>query len=91
MVIDDALRLRVIKAFLGLRAPEMARSIGAHYVTYLEWEKGKQSPSGKYREAISALCRKHGIGFTPSGFPVPMADVFMFRSKEMENAGNSNQ
>jgi transcriptional regulator with XRE-family HTH domain len=53
--------------------------------TLTAWEKGRSKPQGTKRQALAELCQEHKIGFTPSGFPFPIADCMIFK-QENQNA-----
>lgn len=90
MTFDDATRIRVIRAMLGIDSKSFAAKVGVRPETMSGWEHGHYTPQPSKREELAKLCSEHGIGFTPSGFPFPIAECMMFRSQEGRSAGNSD-
>lgn len=86
MTIDDAVRIRVIRAITGMDSKTFAAHVGISPTSMTSWEKGRSSPQGASKIALAKLCQENGIGFTPSGFPFPMADCMMFQPEEKQNA-----
>jgi len=80
--INDSQRIRVIRAILGMTSKALANELGVSTNALTSWEKNKYSPRPENRHELARLCKKNEIGFTPSGMPVPMTDVFTFRKKE---------
>lgn len=74
-VVDDAARIRVIRALLGLSSRDFAKLIGVRPNAVGAWEKGRNCPQREKRKELAELCRKEGICFLPSGMPVPQADL----------------
>jgi transcriptional regulator with XRE-family HTH domain len=89
MTFDDATRIRVIRAIVGMDSKSFAARLGICAGTLTGWEKSRSAPQGDNRKALAELCRERGIGFTPSGFPFPMADCVMFK-KEEKDGGSGN-
>lgn len=81
MTINDAVRIRVIRALLGLDSKTFAKQLNVCAATLTSWEKGRSSPQGANKEVLAEVCRESGIGFTPTGCPLPIADVMMFKQE----------
>jgi DNA-binding XRE family transcriptional regulator len=81
-VIDDAVRVRVIRALLDMKSKELAERIGVSAVTITYWERGTAVPRGDHRRELESLCREHRITFLPSGMPVPFDDCLQFKEKK---------
>jgi DNA-binding transcriptional regulator YiaG len=75
MVIDDAARIRVIRAILGMDSKTFSSRVGISPGTCTAWEKGRASPQRDNRKVLAELCQSSGIAFLPSGMPVPMSDL----------------
>lgn len=86
MTIDDSVRIRVIRALLGMDSQSFAKRLGVCPATQTNWEKGRTTPSADKRQELYQLCEENGIGFLPSGFPVPVASLLMFKLEEFQNA-----
>lgn len=82
MIFDDAVRVRVIRAMLGRDSRTFAENLGISPGTLTSWERGRSTPRGLHKRALEEICRHHQIGFTPTGFPLPMADCMMFKPEE---------
>jgi transcriptional regulator with XRE-family HTH domain len=74
-VIDEATRIRVIRAILGLESQAFAAKIGVTPCTMSNWEKGRSTPQRAFRKKLSELCEEHKICFLPSGCPVLQEDL----------------
>lgn len=83
-MIDDAARVRVIRAILGITMREFAKRVGVRPMSISDWEKGRSRPQSQFRDRMALIAQEHKIGFTPSGMPIPFADVVIF--KESQNA-----
>lgn len=81
MTINDAVRVRVIRAITGMDSKTMAARLGIGPATLTSWEKGRATPLPGNRDALAVVCQEHGIGFTPSGFPFPMVDCMQFKQE----------
>lgn len=79
MIINDGTRVRVIRALLGMDSKSFAKKLNVCAATLTSWEKGRSSPQGDNKNALAKICSEAGIGFTPTGCPLPMADVMMFK------------
>ncbi len=75
MIVDDATRIRVIRALLGMESREFAKILGISNGTITSWEKSRSTPQREKRKALAELCQKHGICFLPSGAPVFQSDL----------------
>jgi DNA-binding transcriptional regulator YiaG len=82
MKINDATRVRIIRAMLGVDSKTFAKQLNVCAATLTSWEKGRSSPQGAKKDLLSEICNEAGIGFTPTGCPLPMADVMMFKPGE---------
>ena len=80
-VIDDAVRVRVIRALLDMKSKDLAERLGVTACTITFWERGTAVPRGDHRRALENLCREHRISFLPSGMPVPFDDCLQFKEK----------
>ncbi len=69
--IDDALTVRLLMAWLDLRAGELARELGTTPAAVSHWLTGKGRPGAAMAEALLALAQKHEITFTTAGVPMP--------------------
>lgn len=85
MILDDAVRIRVIRALIGMSSKEFATRLGVCAGTLTAWERSRSSPQGTKRQALAELCQEHKIGFTPSGFPFPIADCMIMKPQESQN------
>ena len=81
MCITDSQRIRVIRAIIGMDSKTFAAELSVSAGTLTAWEKGRSTPQPQKRHELAKLCQKHGLGFTPTGFPMPMDDCFVFRKK----------
>lgn len=86
MIIDDALRIRLIRAMLGMSSAALARTLNVCAGTMTAWEKGRSCPQGENKRLLAQLCQEQGIAFSPSGYPFPAADCVVFKPKEQDNA-----
>lgn len=84
MPIDDATRVRVVRALLGMSSKEFAQKIGISQGCITSWEHGRTAPQGPHRHELAKLCHERKIGMLPSGMPVPFTDVLMFREMEQK-------
>lgn len=81
MILTDAHRIRIIRALLGWDSKTFAARLGVCSGTMTAWEKGRAAPQGTKKQELAELCQEYGIGFTPSGFPFPVADVMIFKQE----------
>lgn len=78
-MISDAVRIRVIRAIIGMTSESFAESVGASVNSVTNWEKGRTHPQQVHRVRLGMLCQKYRLCFLPSGMPVPMDDVIQFK------------
>lgn len=71
MVVEEAVRWRVIRAILGIDQEALARKIDSHPNSIRNWEKGRTVPNTTSRKKLAEICREHNIAIRPDGFPVP--------------------
>lgn len=83
-MIDDAARVRVIRAILGITMREFARRVGVRPVSVADWERGRSRPQSQFRDRMAVLVQENGLAFLPSGMPVPAKDCLAL--KETTNA-----
>jgi DNA-binding transcriptional regulator YiaG len=81
--VDDAMRVRVIRALLGLDSKSFASRLGVSAGTLTAWEKSRATPQLGKRETLAKLCQESGIAFLPSGMPVPAVDCLVFKKEEI--------
>jgi DNA-binding XRE family transcriptional regulator len=87
MILDEATRIRVVRALIGMSSKQFATRLGICAGTCTAWEKGRSTPQGTKRHALAELCQEHGIAFSPSGMPFPIADCMIFKTpQENQNA-----
>jgi DNA-binding transcriptional regulator YiaG len=79
ILLDDHVRVRVIRALLGMSSKKFAETVGVCAGTVCDWEHGRATPQAGVRPRISKLCQEHGIAALPSGMPVPASDVLLFK------------
>ncbi len=82
-MVDDARRIRVIRALLGLTSRAFAARMGISVGCVTSWEHGRATPQREKRKELAAFCQKEGIAFLPSGMPVPSIDLLP--SQETDN------
>ncbi len=70
-MVSEALRIRVIRAIMGISRTDMAKMIDVNPITVRHWECGHYEPQRKLRARIADLCREQNIAIRPDGFPVP--------------------
>lgn len=70
-MIEDATRIRVIKAILHMDSKAFATAIGVAQNTVTGWESGRSVPNQESRLAIAGLCMDRGIEFRADGMPLP--------------------
>jgi ribosome-binding protein aMBF1 (putative translation factor) len=70
-VITDAVRIRVIRALLGISSKDLARRVGVTQGVVTGWEKGRYCPQRKNRAALAQICEDAKIMFMPNGMPCP--------------------
>ncbi len=74
MVVDDALRIRVIRAIAGMKQGEFCKRLGINPNTLSQWESGKHAPRGDGRKKLAQVCAELNISIRPDGFPVPVSE-----------------
>lgn len=74
-MVDDATRIRVIRALLGIDSRTFAARLNVSCGTITGWEKGRATPQRENRKILAEICQSAGIAFLPSGCPVPMSDL----------------
>jgi len=79
--IDDAVRIRVIRAILGMSSKTFAARVGVSAGALTAWERGRATPQVLNRQELAKICQEHKIAFAPSGFPLPASDVLIFKEK----------
>lgn len=78
-MIDDAMRVRVVRSILGMDSKTFALKVGISAGTLTAWEKGRLTPQAGKRQKLARVCQEYKIAFLPSGYPVPAVDVLMFK------------
>jgi transcriptional regulator with XRE-family HTH domain len=78
LLFDDAARIRIIRALLGVNMRQFAEMVDVTPATVANWEKGRTFPQADKRLWLASKYRELGIGFLPSGMPVPAADLPIF-------------
>lgn len=73
--VDDATRIRVIRALVGMTSRDFAAKMGVSCASVTSWEKGRCTPQREKRMELATFCQKAGIAFMPSGCPVPAGDL----------------
>ena len=73
--VDDATRIRVIRALVGMTSRAFAAELDVACQSITSWEHGRCTPTREKRKRLAEFCRKAGIGFMPSGCPVPAVDL----------------
>ena len=81
MILDDSVRIRVIRALLGMSSKDFAVRLGVCSGTLTAWERNRSAPQGTKRDDLAKLCQENGIAFSPSGMPFPIADVMTFKQE----------
>lgn len=84
MIVDDATRIRVVRAFLGMDSKSFSARIGVCVGTLTNYERGRSSPAQRPREELAKLCQENGICFTPSGYPLPVIDHVVFKQEAVQ-------
>lgn len=74
-MISDAVRVRVIRALLGISSKEFASRVGVTAGVVTGWEKGRFCPQRRSRQALERICDLNKITFLPSGMPVLFEDA----------------
>jgi DNA-binding transcriptional regulator YiaG len=84
MIVNDATRIRVIRAYLGMDSRSFAARLGVAVGTLTNWEKGRCTPWAKHRDELLRICQLNGLCFSPSGYPFPASDHVIFKNEEGE-------
>ena len=84
MMVNDATRIRLIRAYLGMDSKSFAARLGVGPDTVSNWEHGRSSPTRRIREELMRVCQLNGLGFLPSGYPVPQSEFRMIQTEEGE-------
>lgn len=71
MQVQESVRIRLIRALLGMESKSFGARIGVCPATVTNYERGRSTPTEKTRETLQTLCEVHGIWFTPEGYPLP--------------------
>jgi transcriptional regulator with XRE-family HTH domain len=71
LLIDDATRIRVIRALVGMTTAHFAKHLGCQPGAVTDWEHGRSEPRSPLRKKLWELCHERGIAFLPCGMPVP--------------------
>ena len=87
-MINDATRIRVIRALIGISSKELAARLEVTQGVITGWEKGRSSPRQKSRSRLEQLCEEHNIMFLPNGYPV-LADEFLPKEASIDRASDS--
>ena len=82
MLLDDATRIRVIRALIGMNSKTFAAELSISAGTLTAWERSRSTPQPQKRHELAKLCQKHGLCFMPSGFPVPASDCLIFKERK---------
>lgn len=79
---NEATKIRVIRAFLGVNIKTFAARMGSSTTSVYMWETGRATPTLKKRYRLAEICREGGIMFTPSGYPIPVSDCVVFQGEK---------
>jgi len=71
MVIEEQVRIRVIRAIIGWDMKKLSARLDVNPNTITDWERGRSVPNSSNRKVLAEVCQEHGIGFRPDGYPVP--------------------
>ena len=74
-MVNDATRIRVIMALLGVTSKAFAERVGVTQGVVTGWAKGRFSPRQKSRIRLAEICQEEKIAFLPSGMPVPVEEL----------------
>lgn len=70
-MLDEATRIRVIMALLGITSKALAERVGVTQGVVTGWSKGRFAPQRRNRATLAQICQEENIMFLPSGMPVP--------------------
>ena len=84
MIVSEAVRIRLIRALLGMDSKSFAARLGVCAASLTNWEKGRSAPTKTRREELARLCEAHKICFSPEGYPFPAGCVFFNQKPEGE-------
>ena len=70
-MVDDATRVRAIRAILGLSSHDFAAKLGVSSTTLTNWSKGRSIPNAKGRKALAKVMNRGKIILLENGMPVP--------------------
>jgi transcriptional regulator with XRE-family HTH domain len=74
MIVNSSTQIRVIRTWLGTSSRDFSARLGVCPASLTNWERGRATPGPEKRKVLLAeLCQEYGIGFPPSGMPVPFA------------------
>ena len=79
--IDDATRVRVIRALLGMNSRQFAKHVGISPGTLTAWERSRSTPQADKRKVLATICQQNGLCFLPSGMPVPGPDCLALKTQ----------
>ncbi len=82
MTVNSSAQIRVIRAWLGMSSRDFSARLGVCPASLTNWERGRATPGPEKRQVLAELCQEHGLGFLPSGMPVPFAECFTFKPGE---------
>ena len=88
MLIDDATKVRVIRALVGMTSADFAKYLGVRVDTITQWEHGRHTPSRVHARHMLALCHERGIAILPCGMPIPYHAVLTL--KESTNGSRTS-
>ena len=71
-MVDEAMRVRVIRAITGMTKGKMGQVFGVGPNTIGNWESGRHVPNLSSRKILAEICQKNKISIRPDGFPVPV-------------------
>jgi DNA-binding transcriptional regulator YiaG len=70
MVIEEQVRIRVIRAIIGWDMKKIAARLDVNPNTVTNWERGRSVPNSSNRRVLAEICHENGIGFRADGYPV---------------------
>jgi DNA-binding transcriptional regulator YiaG len=79
MIVNSSTQIRVIRALLGMSPRDFSARLGVCPASLTNWERGRTTPGPERRQVLAELCQENGLGFMPSGMPVPFAQYFAFK------------